>query len=136
MAGQADQDKRAVVAELAAARERIASTGDALRHSFDFATRASESFKRHKPAWIGGAAILGFVLSKLPARKKTVFVEQATGRVLGAAGRLGAVFSAVKFAVSFARPLLSDAASGGLAGLMQRFRRAPKNQPPQDGSGQ
>ncbi len=129
MAGPAEHDKQAIVAELAAARARLSATGDALRRSLDVPARAKESFRRHKPAWLGGAAILGFVLSKLPARKKTVFVEQTTGRVLGAAGRVGAIFSAAKFALNIAKPLLSDFAGGGLGELLSRFRRQPK--PPQ-----
>ncbi len=132
MAGSADHDKEAIIAELAAARARLSATGEALRHSFDFATQAKESFKRHKPAWLGGAAILGFVLSKLPARKKTVFVEQTTGRVLGAAGKVGAIFSAAKFALNIAKPLLSDFAGGGIGEFLGRFRRQPKPaQPPE-----
>ena len=88
--------------------------------------RAKESFKRHKPTWLGSAAIVGFVLSKLPSRKKTIIVERATGQVLGAAGKLGAIFSAAKFVLNFASPLLSEAAGGGIAELLKRFRKPGK----------
>ena len=126
MAGSAENDKLTIVAELAAARARLSETGEALRRSLDVTARAKESFKRHKPAWLSGAAIFGFILSKLPSRKKTVFVEKATGKVLGAAGKLGAIFSAAKFALNFARPLVSDMAGGGLAEFMKRFQRRGK----------
>ena len=126
MAGPAEHDKHAIVAELAAARARLSATGDALRRSLDVPARAKESFKRHKPVWLGGAAIVGFVLSKLPSRKKTIIVERATGKVLGAAGKLGAIFSAAKFALNFAGPLLSDLAGGGIAEILKRFQRRPK----------
>ena len=126
MAGPAEHDKHALVAELAAARTRLSVTGEALRRSLDVTARARESFKRHKPAWLGGAAVIGFVLSKLPSRKKTVFVERATGAVLGAAGKLGAIFSAAKFAISFARPILSNLADGSLAEILKRFRKPAK----------
>jgi hypothetical protein len=132
MAGPADQDKLAIVAELAAARARLSATGEALRESLDFAARAKESFKRHKPAWMGGAAIMGFVLSKLPSRKKTVFVERVGGKVLGAAGKVGAIFSAVKFAMNFARPLVSDLAGSGLAEILRRFQRPARPEEPGD----
>ena len=125
MAGPAEQDKLAIVAELAAARARLSATGDALRRSLDVAARAKESFKRHKPAWLSGAAIAGFVLSKLPSRKKTVFVEQVTGNVLGAAGKLGAIFSAARFAINLAKPVLAEIAGGRLGEILKRFRKPP-----------
>lgn len=126
MAGPAEHDKLAIVAELAAARARLSATGEALRRSLDVTARAKENFQRHKPAWLSGAAIFGFVLSKLPSRKKTVFVEQTTGKVLGAAGKLGAIFSAAKFAMNFARPFFFDLAGGGLAEILRRFQRRGK----------
>ena len=129
MAGPAEQDKLAIVAELTAARARLSATGEALRRSLDVTARAKESFKRHKPAWLSGAAIFGFILSMLPSRKKTVFVERTTGKVLGAAGKIGAIFSAAKFAVNFARPFFSDIVGGGLAEILRRFQRREKPEP-------
>lgn len=132
MAGPAEQDKRAIVAELAAARARLSVTGEALRHALDVPARAKESFKRHRPTWLGGAAIVGFVLSKLPARKKTVIVERVTGKVLGAAGKLGALFSTAKFAINFAGPLISELAGAGIAEILKRFHRPAKPEQPGD----
>jgi len=126
MAGSAEHDKHEFVTELAAARARISAAAGALRQSLDVPARARESFKRHRPTWLGGAAIVGFVLSKLPSRKKTVFVERTTGNVLGAAGKLGALFSAVKFAITVARPLLSELPGGGLGEILRRFHRPAK----------
>jgi hypothetical protein len=130
MAGSAENDKRAIVAELAAARARLSVTGEALRRSLDVSARAKESFKRHRPAWLGGSALVGFLLSKLPARKKTVFVERVSGKVLGAAGKLGALFSAAKFAINIAGPLVSDFAGRGFGEILKRFQRPAKPEPP------
>lgn len=132
MAGPAEQDKRAIVAELAAARARLSATGEVLRRSLDVPARAKESFKRHRPTWLGGAAIVGFVLSKLPSRKRTVFVEQASGKVLGAAGKLGAIVSAAKFALTIAKPLLSEFTGGSIAEILKRFHRPEKMGRPGD----
>lgn len=132
MARSAEHDKQALVAELAAARTRLSAAGDALRQSLDVPSRAKESFQRHRPAWLGSAAIVGFVLSKLPSRKKTIIVERATGKVLGAAGKLGAIFSAAKFVLNFASPLLSEVAGGGIAEILKRFQRPPKPGRPGD----
>ncbi len=134
MAGPAELKKREIIADLAAARARISAAGDALHHSLDVPARATESFQHHRPAWLSGAAIVGFVLSKLPSRKKTVFVERATGKILGAAGKLGgvgkigAIFSAAKIAIDVARPLLAELKSGTFAELLKRFRRPAKTE--------
>ncbi len=132
MAGSAENDKQAIVAELATARARLTAAGEALRQSLDVPARAKENFKRHKPAWLGSAAIVGFVLSKLPSRKRTIIVERATGKVLGAAGKLGAILSAAKFALNFASPMISEFAGGGIAELLKRFQRPPKTGQPGD----
>jgi len=130
MAGPADNDKEALVAEIAAARMRLASTGESLRQSLDVAERTKESFKRHRPAWLGGAALVGLVLSKLPSRKTTVFVERATGQALGAAGKLGAVWKAAKFTFGVAGPLLSEVAARGLGEISKRFAKKESGNPP------
>ena len=132
MAGSEELRKQEIVAALAAARARISATGEALHHSFDVPARATESFQHHRPAWLSGAAIVGFVLSKLPSRKKTVFIERATGKALGAAGKIGAfgkigaLYSAAKIAIDVARPLLSELKGGALGEFLKRFRRPAK----------
>ena len=126
MAGPKINDKAALVAELAAAREKLADNGRALRRKLDLPSRTRESFGRHRTVWIGGATLLGLLLSKLPARRKTVFVERTTGKAIGAAGRLGLAWSAAKLAVDLARPFLSEFASGRFAELARRFGQAAK----------
>jgi len=132
MAGSAELKKQEIVAALAAARARISAAGGALHHSLDVPARATESFQHHRPAWLSGAAIVGFVLSKLPSRKKTVFVEKATGKILGAAGKLGtasklgALYSAAKIAISIARPLIAEFGGDRLGEILKRFQRPAK----------
>lgn len=139
MAG--DSDKAELIAQLAAARERLARTGRALqdagellRQKLDVPARAKESFEKHRPAWLGGATLIGLLLSKLPARKKTVFVERSTGQALGMAGKLGAVWSAAKFAAGIAKPFLGEIAGQRLGELARRFTNTAKeNEPPPSG---
>lgn len=126
MARPADQEKHAILGELAAARERLSATGEELRRALDVAARARDSFQRHRPAWLGGAALVGLVLSKLPARSKTVFVERATGKALGAAGKLGAVWTVARLAFDIAKPLVGELAGKSLGEISKRFGRAPK----------
>ena len=128
MAGPTEPDKIAILAEIAAARTRLSETGKALRHVLDVPSRTRESFKHHRPAWLGGAAMLGLVLSKLPVRKKTVFVERSTGKALGTAGKLGILWSTARLAFDFAKPLISEMAGKHLGELARRFRRAGQEQ--------
>jgi hypothetical protein len=129
MAGPTNPDKTALVAELATARSRLSETGSALRAALDVPSRAKESFKRHRPTWLGGAALLGLVLSKLPPRRSTVFVERATGKALGAAGKLGFAWTAAKFAFDLAKPLISELAGKRFGGIARKFGRPGEDTP-------
>lgn len=126
MAGSRETDKSALLAELASARERLSETGEDLRRHLDVPARARESFREHRPAWLGGAALIGLVLSKLPARKKTVLIERATGKALGAAGKLGVAWSVARIAFDFARPLLSELAGKHVGDIARRFGKSGK----------
>lgn len=132
MAGSADQEKRAILGELAAARARLSATGEDLRRTMDVPARAKDSFRRHRPAWIGGAALVGLVLSKLPARSKTIFVERATGKALGAAGKLGTAWTVARLAFDIAKPLMGDMAGKSLSEILKRFVRTPPKPQPGD----
>ena len=120
------EEKAALIAEIEAAREKIAGTGaslksagESVRRTFDIPSRAKESFAEHRPAWLGGAALVGLLLSKLPARQKTVFVEAATGAAGFASGKLGALWGVAKFAGGLAKPFLSDMAAKWVASRME-----------------
>lgn len=126
MAGETD--KAALVAELAAARARLTETGDGLRVTcesvrakLDVPARAKESFAEHKPAWLGGAALVGLLLSKLPARSKTVVIERGAG--LGASGKLAMLWGAAKFAGAIAKPFIGDLTGERITELMRRFSK-------------
>ena len=126
-----DYDKAALIAELDTARAKIADAGTSLREAgeevrrkFDVSARAKESFAKHKPAWLGGAALFGLLLSKLPARKATVFVGQASG----ATGKLGAAWGVLKIAGGLAKPFLGDLAAKWLAARMEPTA-PPKDKP-------
>ncbi len=144
MAG--DADKAELIAQIAAARAQMAETGraleqagEALKHKLDVPARARASYQKNKVAWLTGAALAGFLLSRLPARQKTVYVERSTGQALGTAGKLGKLgmlWGALKFATSFAKPFLADMVGQRVQDLAQRFagqaasEEPQKNQPP------
>ena len=131
MAGETD--KAALVVALAAARARLTETGESLcvacegvRAKLDVPARAKESFAEHKSVWLGGSALVGFLLSKLPARSKTVVIERGAGLV--APGKFAMLWDAAKFAGAVARPFIGDLTSERINELLRRFSK--KSPPP------
>lgn len=101
------------VAELSAsierARARLARNADALRHDLDVASHVKESFHRHKAAYIGGASVFGLLLSKLPARKKKVYIEaKGSGKGIKEAEKAGLWLIVLQFLFKTFRPALTS----------------------------
>ena len=71
-----NQDKkRRIVEELAQTRSQITGHGAILRHQLDFQARVSSSFRRHSGIWMTIAAFFGWIISRLPSRKRTVYLD-------------------------------------------------------------
>src|SRR5450432_2729322 len=69
-----DIHKNELSARLAAARARLSVDVKKVRHHLDVPMQMKSSFQHHKKTWLGSAAMLGWVLARLPARKKKVKV--------------------------------------------------------------
>jgi len=105
-----DNDKAELIAQLAQARATISGNAVALRHDLDFPTRAKNAFKRSPIPWLGGAALLGLLVARLPRRTKTVAPVAAKSKkeaVVEEAGKAGLVLGALKIAFDLARPALT-----------------------------
>ncbi len=121
-----DDDKAELIAELARARARLSENTLALRHDLDFPTRAKKAFKRSPLPWLGGAAVLGLIIARLPGRKQKVVVTRKTKEpAVETAGKAGLLLGALKIAFDFARPTI-------LAWATQRFSDYVANGQPQD----
>jgi hypothetical protein len=70
------QDERKRIAE-ELARTRVALTDQALllRRNLDIGRRMSTSIRKHSWGWVTLAAIFGWILSRLPARKKKIYIH-------------------------------------------------------------
>lgn len=68
-----------MIAELARARSGVSLHVGQARHQGEFSRRLRgsfrESFGRHVLPWLGGALFTGGLVSLLPARRKTVYVN-------------------------------------------------------------
>ncbi len=133
-----EADKASLLAEIAESRRHLAATGeklraaaDGMRQKLDVPARIASSLQKHRPAWLGGATLFGFLLSRLPARQKTVYVDEHTGTRLGTAGKLGMLWTLTKLAASATRPWLGELAGAKIADMARRFTSHKSAPPPQ-----
>lgn len=73
MADPQDERKR-IAAELARMRVELSDQSLLVRRDLDVGRRMSESLRKHSWGWMSVAAIFGWLLSRLPARKKKIYV--------------------------------------------------------------
>ena len=76
MADAQDERKR-ITAELARKRVELGEQSLLLRRDLDVGRRMSDSFRTHSWGWMSVAAIFGWILSRLPARKKKIYISTA-----------------------------------------------------------
>ncbi len=106
MAGSEDRKTDLIVA-LAQARMRIDHSAGRLRETLDVPAQIRRSVSRNMFAWLGGAALIGVVVAKLPRRTKKVFVDREGKRINAASvAKGGILLAAAKLAFDAARPLL------------------------------
>lgn len=103
-----DPRKAELTAELARSRSQITAQARLLGRDLDFATRARQAFARHPAVWIGGAALLGLLITQLPRRRKDPAPRRKSAEpVLEEAGKAGLAVAALKIAFNIARPALT-----------------------------
>jgi hypothetical protein len=139
MAG--DADKARLIAELEAARRGIAEASHALQEAgvevkrkLNVPKRLGDSYRRQPGIWMGAAALAGFLLSRLPARKKVVYVDRGSGGPTVPPTKFGKIWSVVKVMANLAKPLVTTLVTERLAGLAQRM--AGQNPGPGEAEGQ
>lgn len=98
-------DHQALIAELAASRAALTGYTTAVRHDLDLGAKLKRSFKANQTAWLGGAAVLGLLLSKVPSTRRKVIIHAPPA---AEAGKLALALTALKFALNFAKPALFD----------------------------
>ena len=103
---EAQNEKERIAAKIARVRNELSDQSLLLRRNLDFGRQMSDSLRRHSWSWISLAAIFGWLLSRLPARKKKIYIDtsnsqKAKSRGLGLSGHLW------KAAWSLAKPVLT-----------------------------
>jgi hypothetical protein len=128
-----NDDKAELILELARARAALASNAQGLRRDLDFSARAKKSFKKSPVPWLGGAAVLGLLIARIPgrssapAKKRSIKIFPQEDKAVEKAGKAGLVLGAMKIAFDLARPVLMRWATQRFteyaAGHRSEFRR-------------
>ena len=105
-----DTRKAELIAALDRARSRLAVNAGALREDLDPLGRVKSSYRRHGLAWLGGAALAGLVLAKLPARQKIVEVDTRGQKLrdTSKAATAGLLLGLLKIAFDLGKPWLAE----------------------------
>jgi hypothetical protein len=104
MVDSQDERKR-IIAELAHRRIDLSNQSVLVRRNLDFERRISDSVRTHSWSWMSVAAIFGWLLSRLPARKKKIYIHAAASEKRGRSneGLAGQIWRGVW---SIAKPLV------------------------------
>ena len=89
--------KQQITAALTELRIRVQNEVAHLRRSLDMKKHILESIKNHPWEWASCASILGWLLSRIPARKKRIYIHSSSQKplTLRADGPLGKLWREV-----------------------------------------
>ncbi|HEV3209834.1 MAG TPA: hypothetical protein VGY91_06175 [Chthoniobacterales bacterium] len=71
-------EKQRIALELARTRVELGEQSLLVRRSLDLNQKLANSVDRHSWAWMSAAALFGWILSRLPARKKKVYIQSTS----------------------------------------------------------
>ena len=113
-----DDQKSALIAQLAAQRARLSRHAESVKESVDVGARVKASFTGNRAVWLAGAALTGVVLSRLrPRRTVQIKGGNATAKAVVSAGLLLPV---VKLTFDLARPALVSMLTARIADFAAR----------------
>src|ERR1700681_3358810 len=75
---EALQKKQQIMAALTGLRIHVQNEVAHLRRSLDMKKHILESIKNHPWEWASCAAIVGWLLSRIPARKKKIYIDNSS----------------------------------------------------------
>lgn len=111
--------KAQLAAELNRARSGMVVGWDGLREDLNLPAHFKAAVGRHKTFWLSGAAIIGWVLAKLPSRKQKVYLDRHNKKQIRQVGSAGLLLGLLKLIFSLARPALTAFATKKLADVAQ-----------------
>jgi hypothetical protein len=102
------RDSKSLKKVLAASRGAMSIDGEALRHDLDIGARLKRSVSGNGVAWFAGAAVAGFLLSRISPthRKVEVKAPKLRSDAPREAGKAAFAVTLLKFALDLAKPPL------------------------------
>jgi hypothetical protein len=115
----AEHTKDELIAEIENARLRLRSGLEEFRRQTDVPTRMKNSFTENKTLWLSGAGVAGWILSRLPARKKKVkvYVDKKSDGKIKELAEAGLIAGLLKFLFTLLRPAITSFATQKIADI-------------------
>lgn len=110
-----EHTKNELTAELDRARAKLSRNMAEFRRDIDVPAHLNKAVRQNKTLWLSGAAALGLLITKLPARKQKVYVDSRTSKKVREAEKAGLALALAKLAFSAAKPVLMSLATKKLA---------------------
>ena len=112
--------KAELITELAWARADLARSAHDARHDLDLVARFKHSVTQRKTVWITGAAAVGWILSRLPGRKKKLPKAPHQENSVMNSGRAAFWLAVLGGLFNLFKPVLSTLASHKINEMMLR----------------
>jgi len=120
------QVKIELAADLQRARAKLELNAEALRRDLDLRTHLQNSFRENKGAYIGGATFLGLLLSKMPTRRKKIYVERKSKSAAKEVEKAGAWLILLQFLFKAFRPMLTSLVAKQVTDFVKARARGPE----------
>jgi pilus assembly protein TadC len=109
--------------DLEASRRAIRRDYRALRAELDFVARTKRAVVDHPLPWLGGSALVGWILSGRKRRKARRLKPGEVPEPVKKFGLLGILVAVVRLIFPIAQPYLTNFAVGKLSNFAAKYRR-------------
>lgn len=110
-----DTRKSEIMARIAATRPQMARHYAGVKRGVSVSRRLQRSTGSHPSIWMAGAASLGWLLSRIPARKKKIYVDSLGDKKVRRGFFTAIVITLLKITADLAKPAVIAFASKKVA---------------------
>jgi hypothetical protein len=120
---ETDNKKRQITAALTTLRIQVQNEVSLLMRKLDIKHHVLDSIKNHPWEWASCAAIFGWLLSRIPARKKRVYIDSFSQEPVKRRDNKGPVGKLWREVWQFSKPMIA----AYLAKLLMAHARSPES---------